>query len=228
MGVSQRDQHRARRLNAGRGRAPFKRGGRGSTPPPVWHVVHRWFLYGALDSHPFTLHRTMQCRSPPKGPPGRCLDPPISVAPSAAGCGGQDMRDPLTFTQPPRTGGVAPVAPPPPPPSGAELLEAPKKLLPKKLSGLNSLASKVPGKLLIGRRPGQNFEPSFNGRGGGPGVGGGGGAPPCVTFRLVVAPLRGPGQSPVLPFACCVGSLRSVGRCGRCSCWCRFRVRRAQ
>ena len=24
-------------------------------------------------------------------------------------------------------------------------------------------------------------------------------APPCVTFRLVVAPLRGPGQSPVLP-----------------------------
>ena len=44
---------------------------------------------------------------------------------------------------------------------------------------------------------------------------------PCVTFRLVVAPLRGPGRSPVLPFACCVGSLRSVGRCGRCSCWCR-------
>ena len=33
---------------------------------------------------------------------------------------------------------------------------------------------------------------------------------------------------PVLPFACCVGSLRSVGRCGRCSCWCRFRVRGAQ
>ena len=50
-------------------------------------------------------------------------------------------------------------------------------------------------------------------------------APPCVTFRRVVAPLRGPGQSPALPFACCVGSLRSVGRCGRCSCWCRFRVR---
>ena len=48
--------------------------------------------------------------------------------------------------------------------------------------------------------------------------------PPCVTFRRVVAPLRGPGQSPVLPFACCVGSLLSVGRCGRCSCWCRFRV----
>ena len=52
--------------------------------------------------------------------------------------------------------------------------------------------------------------------------------PPCVTFRLVVAPLRGPGQSPVLPFACCVGSLLSVGRCGRCSCCCRFRVRGAQ
>ena len=52
--------------------------------------------------------------------------------------------------------------------------------------------------------------------------------PPCVTFRLVVAPLQGPGQSPVLPFACCVGSLRSVGRCGRCSCWRRFRVRGAQ
>ena len=52
--------------------------------------------------------------------------------------------------------------------------------------------------------------------------------PPCVTFRQVVVPLQGPGQSPVLPFACCVGSLRSVGRCGRCSCWCRFRVRGAQ
>ena len=36
----------------------------------------------------------------------------------------------------------------------------------------------------------------------------------------------GPRQSPVLPFACCVGALLSVGRCGRCSCWCRFRVRR--
>ena len=41
---------------------------------------------------------------------------------------------------------------------------------------------------------------------------------PCVTFHLVVVSLRGPGQSPVLPFACCVGSLLSVGRCGRCSC----------
>ena len=52
--------------------------------------------------------------------------------------------------------------------------------------------------------------------------------PPRVTFRRVVASLRGPGQSPVLPFACCVGSLLSAGRCGRCSCWCRFRVRGAQ
>ena len=60
---------------------------------------------------------------------------------------------------------------------------------------------------------------------------GGGGVvkrPPCVTFRRAVVSLRGPGQSPVLPFACCVGSLRSVGRCGRCSCWCHFRVRGAQ
>ena len=60
----------------------------------------------------------------------------------------------------------------------------------------------------------------------------GGGPPPswtpCVTLRLVVAPLRGRGQSPVLPFACCVGLLLSVGRCGRCSCWCCFRVRGAQ
>ena len=53
-------------------------------------------------------------------------------------------------------------------------------------------------------------------------------SPPRVTFHRVVAPLRGPGRSPVLPFACCAGSLRSVGRCGRCSCWCRFRVRGAQ
>ena len=29
--------------------------------------------------------------------------------------------------------------------------------------------------------------------------------------------------SPVLPFACRVGSLCSDGRCGRCSCWCRVR-----
>ena len=52
--------------------------------------------------------------------------------------------------------------------------------------------------------------------------------PPCVTFCRIAVSLRGPGQSPVLPFACCVGSLRSVGRCGRWSCWCRFHVRGAQ
>ena len=52
--------------------------------------------------------------------------------------------------------------------------------------------------------------------------------PPRVTFRLVVVSLRGPGRSPALPFACCVGSLRSVGRCSLCSRWCRFRVRGAQ
>ena len=52
--------------------------------------------------------------------------------------------------------------------------------------------------------------------------------PPRVIFRRVVAPLRGPGQSPIRPFACCVGSLRSVGCCGPCSCWCRFHVRGAQ
>ena len=59
------------------------------------------------------------------------------------------------------------------------------------------------------------------------GRGEGGYPPPRVTVRRVVVPLRGPGQSPVLPFARCVGSLRSDGRCGRCSCWCRFRVRGA-
>ena len=39
----------------------------------------------------------MQCRSSPsshEGPPSRCLDPTISVSPSAAGCGGQDIKDP--------------------------------------------------------------------------------------------------------------------------------------
>ena len=50
---------------------------------------------------------------------------------------------------------------------------------------------------------------------------------PCVTFRLVIAPLRGPGRSHILPFACCVGSLLSVDRCGRCSCWYRCYVRGA-
>ena len=51
--------------------------------------------------------------------------------------------------------------------------------------------------------------------------------PPCVTFRRVAVSLRGPGQSPDLPFACCVGSLHFLSRCGRCSCWCCFRVRGA-
>ena len=50
-------------------------------------------------------------------------------------------------------------------------------------------------------------------------------ATPCVTFRLLAVSLQGPGQSPLLPFACCVGLLLSVGRC---SCWCHFRVRGAQ
>ena len=29
---------------------------------------------------------------------------------------------------------------------------------------------------------------------------------PCVTFRQVPVSLQGPGQSPVLPFACCVSA----------------------
>ena len=36
----------------------------------------------------------MRCRSPPEGPPRRCLDPTISVSPSAVGCGGEDIKDP--------------------------------------------------------------------------------------------------------------------------------------
>ena len=39
--------------------------------------------------------------------------------------------------------------------------------------------------------------------------------PPRVTLHRVAGSLRGPGRSPARPFACCVGSLRSVGRCGR-------------
>ena len=58
--------------------------------------------------------------------------------------------------------------------------------------------------------------------------GGGGAGPSCVTFRRVAVFLRGLGQSPVLPFACCVGSILSDGRCGGCSLWCRFRVSGAQ
>ena len=37
-----------------------------------------------------------------------------------------------------------------------------------------------------------------------------------------------PGQSPVLPFAGCVGSLLPDGRCGQCALWCRFRNSGAQ
>ena len=48
--------------------------------------------------------------------------------------------------------------------------------------------------------------------------------PPCVTFRQVAVSLRGPGQSPVLPSACCAGSLRSVGRCVLCSRGMRWRA----
>ena len=52
--------------------------------------------------------------------------------------------------------------------------------------------------------------------------------PPRVTFRRVAVSLQGTGQSPVLPSACCVGSMRSDGRCGRCSLWRCFRVSGAQ
>ena len=38
--------------------------------------------------------------------------------------------------------------------------------------------------------------------------------PLFVTFRRVVAPSRGLGQSPVLPFACCVGSLDGLASRG--------------
>ena len=55
-----------------------------------------------------------------------------------------------------------------------------------------------------------------------------GGKLPRVTFRRVVVSLRGPGQSPVLPFACCVGSLRSVGRCGRQNAATRRNMRREE
>ena len=41
--------------------------------------------------------------------------------------------------------------------------------------------------------------------------------PPCGTFRRAAVSSRGPGQSRVLPFACCVWSLCSGGRCGLCS-----------
>ena len=40
------------------------------------------------------------------------------------------------------------------------------------------------------------------------------------VFRQVAVSSRCPGQSPVLPFACCVGSLCSDRRFGLCSYWC--------
>ena len=40
--------------------------------------------------------------------------------------------------------------------------------------------------------------------------------------------LRGPRQSPIPPFACCIKSMLSNSRCGLCSSWCSFRVRGAQ
>ena len=48
--------------------------------------------------------------------------------------------------------------------------------------------------------------------------------PRCVTFLRVAVSLRGPRQSPVLPFTCCVDSMLSDGRCGRRSLWRHFRA----
>ena len=62
----------------------------------------------------------MQCRSSPEGPPSRCLDPTISVSPSAAGWGGQDIEDPYGInlrSAPDRWCGTC-AAPPPPSPTG--------------------------------------------------------------------------------------------------------------
>ena len=56
---------------------------------------------------------------------------------------------------------------------------------------------------------------------------GGGVTPPC-DIPSGCCSFTGPGQSPVLPFACCVRLLLPVSRCGQCSCWCRFRARGAQ
>ena len=52
--------------------------------------------------------------------------------------------------------------------------------------------------------------------------------PPLCDILSGCCFFTGPWTVTRFPFACCVGSLRSVGRCGRCSCWCRFRVRGAQ
>ena len=52
--------------------------------------------------------------------------------------------------------------------------------------------------------------------------------PPCVTFRQVAVSLQGPGQSPLLPFACCIGSMLSDGSCGLYPLWCCCHVSGAQ
>ena len=80
----------------------LRRGGGGGLSPlflpagfPPWNSPPAKFshpLHWALDRPP--CHRTMQCPSSPEGPPSRCLDPTISVSPSAAGCGGQGIKDP--------------------------------------------------------------------------------------------------------------------------------------
>ena len=100
--------------------------------------------------------------------------------------------------RPPGGGGAASVPPPPPP------APAPGLLLSRGEGGRgfwtqNLVYQKWPDQIF----PIVNFVFSHYGHFGlGRGGGGfGGGVPPCVTFRLVVAPLRGPGRSPVLPFA---------------------------
>ena len=72
-------------------------------PPPLRHIAHLWFLYGALDSPLFILHRMMQCRSSHEGPPSRCLDPTISVFPWQQVVVVKTLRihPVLTFAQPP-------------------------------------------------------------------------------------------------------------------------------
>ena len=99
----------------------------GTQPPPSPQEPPACGSLQLLDSHPFILHRMMRCRSSPESPPSHCLDPAISVSPSAAGCGGQDMKDPYGINlrlapQPlvwhPCCRPPVAVAPPPPPPTG--------------------------------------------------------------------------------------------------------------
>ena len=69
-------------------------------------VVHWWFLYGALDSHPFILHRRMLRQSSPEGPPSRCLDrPPFLFLHRRRVVVVKTLRihAALTFAQPPTT-----------------------------------------------------------------------------------------------------------------------------